>query len=178
MNSISENMNNNNVSTHNNEERLLSFRLVWQDAWHYIDDGIDTDFYHSAEGVAKIDFLVEMEHFTINLDGREQRFINEIRDLNVQNIDNQCFHDDWALDGYHWFFRIKTSAMDVCSSGWNAYPQEFVDLLIYLHSRYKIPYPHIFKYAKKGVFPREHQSKKIMSVEERSGIGPRSYIRE
>ena len=81
----------------NNEERLLSFRLVWQDAWHNIDKGIDTDFYRTAEGVAKIDFLVELKHFTIDLNDKEQDFIDEIKQLNLNNIDNLHFQDKWMV---------------------------------------------------------------------------------
>lgn len=113
--------------------RFKQFTLLWCDAWHKYDCGIMSIFVN-GEDKTQIDFFVNEKPITIDITEIEDDLIKQFEEEKIQNLDDWFFYDKWVLDGYNWSLRIDFDDTEICSQGRNAYPKEFVDLMMILHS--------------------------------------------
>lgn len=128
-------------------KRLKEFRFVWTDAWHQIDDGYDSILETGENGAVFIKVLVNLIPFSINLTDREDSFIEELRDIGVEDWNQKEYCDPWVCDGDIWRLSLTYDSHHIVTGG-NGYPSTFPAFLKLLHDKYDLPRANIEKAAK------------------------------
>ena len=116
--------------------RIKAFRFKWTDAWGNIDSGYDSTLETSDDGKAIIRFLVNKIPYTLDLTGREEAFIEDLKFVEKWNNNS---YDWWIEDGYSWNLFFTFDDIVIVTNGHNGFPPDFADFLNILHNKYGVP---------------------------------------